>query len=407
VHICASPILSIRSYCLRCCFIGGNTLPGQGEEKEWKTVGSRRLQTQTQEEIMSSPSPSDYVLAEYVWIDADHNLRSKTKTIPGVKGVTLQDLPSWNFDGSSTGQAAGEDSEVDIKPRAIFHDPFRGYPHVLVLTDCYTPGDEPILTNHRAKAKAIFDKKPELEPWFGIEQEYTLFKQGVPLGWPRSEARSFGGPTVQLGYPGPQGPYYCGVGYDVSFGRKIANMHIRMAMNAGVKISGINAEVMPGQWEFQVGPCTGIESGDHLMMARYVLHRVCEDFEVTCSFDPKPIPGDWNGAGCHTNFSTKQMREEDGAFEEHIIPAIERLGRKHKEHIAVYGTGNDLRLTGKHETADINSFSYGVAHRGASVRIPHTTKNTGKGYFEDRRPASNICPYMVTSKIFETCCLEV
>merc|ERR1719223_714894 len=228
----------------------------------------------------------------------------------------------------------------------------------------------------------------------GVEQEYTLFEEDkvTPYGWPKG------------GYPGPQGPYYCSIGADNAFGRYIVDAHYRTCLYAGVNISGCNAEVMPGQWEYQVGPCEGISSGDELWLSRYLLIRVCEAFGVNVSFDPKPIPGDWNGAGCHTNFSTEKMRK-DGGYE-HIIAAIEKMSKKHEEHIAVYGQGNERRLTGKHETASITAFSYGVANRGCSVRIPRTAEADQKGYFEDRRPASNMDPYVVTGKIVKTTILD-
>ncbi|CAN0276211.1 unnamed protein product, partial [Ectocarpus fasciculatus] len=221
----------------------------------------------------------------------------------------------------------------------------------------------------------------DLVPWFGIEQEYTLFEaDGVtPFGWPKS------------GYPGPQGPYYCSIGYENAFGRHIMEAHYKACLFAGVNISGTNGEVMPGQWEYQVGPCVGIASGDELWISRYLLQRVCEQFGVIVSLDPKPIPGDWNGAGCHTNYSTKPMREEGGYKD--IIAAIEKLGEKHDEHIAAYGEGNERRLTGKHETASMDKFSYGVANRGASIRIGRDVEKEQKGYFEDRRPSSNMDPY--------------
>lgn len=348
---------------------------------------------------------TDYTLAEYIWIDADGGYRSKTKVIHGNTNVTLEDLPDWNYDGSSTGQAPGDDSEVVIKPRAIFHDPFRGGRHILVITDTYTPGGEPLPTNSRAPAKALFDQLLEEEPWFGIEQEYTLFKDGVPLGWPKSTASSGFGPTVQLGYPGPQGPYYCAAGADVAFGRDLVEDHLDKILKAGVICSGINAEVMPGQWEYQVGPCVGISSGDHLSVSRYILNRCAEKYGIIVSLDPKPIAGDWNGAGCHTNFSTKSMREKDNAFEEIIKPMFERLEKNHQAHIAAYGKGNERRLTGGHETASIEQFSWGVANRGCSIRVGNETAEKGKGYFEDRRPASNMDPYLVTSLLFQTCCL--
>merc|ERR1712127_1067720 len=284
---------------------------------------------------------------------------------------------------------------VLLRPCAIFADPFRRGDNILVLCDAIMPRtNEPIPTNTRAAAAAAFAQGTENVPWFGIEQEYTLMKKDgyTPLGFP------------DVGYPAPQGPYYCGAGFDSAIGRPIADTHYKACLYAGLKIAGINAEVMPGQWEYQIGPCTGIESGDHMWMSRYLMLRVCEDYGLVVSFDPKPIAGDWNGAGCHTNYSTKPMRE-DGGYEE-IIKAVEKLGRKHQEHIAMYGSGNERRLTGAHETAPIDKFSYGVAHRGASVRIPRQAKLDGKGYFEDRRPASNMDPYVVTGKIVKTTIID-
>lgn len=262
----------------------------------------------------------------------------------------------------------------------------------MVMCDTYTPAGDPIPTNKRFSADKIFNH-PDVaaeEPWFGIEQEYTLLQKDTkwPLGWPVG------------GFPGPQGPYYCGVGADKSFGRDIVDAHYKACLYAGINISGINGEVMPAQWEFQVGPATGISAGDQLWVARYILERITEIAGVVLSFDPKPIPGDWNGAGAHTNYSTKSMRNDGGI--DVIRKAIEKLGLRHEQHIAAYGEGNDRRLTGRHETADINSFSWGVANRGASIRVGRDTEKAGKGYFEDRRPASNMDPYVVTSMIAET-----
>jgi glutamine synthetase len=332
------------------------------------------------------------VQAEYVWIGGNKtDLRCKTRTLPR-KVTRLEELPEWNYDGSSTNQAEGHDSECIIKPCAMFRDPFRKGDNILVLCDTYDSNGNPLKSNSRYEAKKIFDRKLELEPWFGIEQEYTLFTMDKhPLGWPKG------------GYPGPQGPYYCSVGANHAFGRAIVEAHYKACLYAGINISGINAEVMPGQWEFQIGPCVGIEVGDHLWMARYILHRIGEMFDVIVSYAAKPIVGDWNGAGAHTNFSTKPMREEGGMKE--ILANIEKLAQKHMEHIAVYGDDNFSRLTGIHETATLHEFTYGVASRKTSVRIPKQVDREGKGYFEDRRPAASADPYVVCSKIFETCCL--
>mmetsp|Transcript_75539 Transcript_75539/g.119776 ORF Transcript_75539/g.119776 Transcript_75539/m.119776 type:complete len:782 (+) Transcript_75539:97-2442(+) len=339
---------------------------------------------------------SGCVLAEYVWLDADGVTRSKTMTMT-ARPLKVTDLKVWNYDGSSTGQADGHNSEVLLKPRAIFNDPFRGYPHVMVLADAWNAwDDQPAKNNTRAKCAETMDMYRSLDPWFGIEQEYTLMKPGkvgvkpsVPLGF-----------NVDGSEPAPQGPYYTGAGYNVAIGRPVADEHYKLCVEAGVKISGINAEVMPGQWEFQIGPCRGIEMGDHLTMARYIMLRVTEKHECVCSFDPKPAEGDWNGAGCHTNFSVTPMRVAGGY--ETIIKVCEAFGKVAKEHIAEYGEGNDKRLTGKHETCDINTFKYGVANRGASIRIPRDAEKSGRGYMEDRRPAANCDPYRVTQIIMKT-----
>ncbi|KAJ3710471.1 glutamine synthetase [Lentinula raphanica] len=328
------------------------------------------------------------VQAEYVWIDGDGGLRSKTTTV-SKKVTDIGQLRTWDFDGSSTNQAPGHDSDVYLRPAAIFKDPFRGGDNILVLAETYNNDGTPNRTNYRHHAKKIMDQAKDVEPWFGLEQEYTLFDaDGTPFGWPKG------------GFPGPQGPYYCGAGTGKVFARDLIEAHYRACLYAGVNISGINAEVMPAQWEFQVGPCEGISMGDHLWMARYLLIRIAEQWGIKVSFHPKPLQGDWNGAGCHTNYSTKPMREPGGM--KYIEAAIEKLSKRHDEHIAVYGEDNDLRLTGRHETGHIGSFSSGVANRGASIRVPRHVAAQGYGYMEDRRPASNIDPYRVTGIIVET-----
>jgi len=359
-------------------------------------TGQASMDPSVVERYSSLAIPSDKIQAEYVWVDAEGNTRSKTRTLSASKCESVETLPKWNFDGSSTNQAPGDDSEVILYPCRMFNDPFRLRPddvnNILVMCDTYTPAGAPLPSNSRAKAMESIGANADQETWFGLEQEFTLFNMDkrTPLGWPEA-----GFPTR------PQGPYYCSVGPDNSFGRHITDALYRACLYAGIEISGTNGEVMPGQQEYQVGPCIGIDAGDQLYMSRYILQRVCEDFQVYCTLHPKPITdGDWNGAGMHTNVSTKTMREAGGL--EEIKKAIYKLGAKHQEHIAVYGTGNELRLTGLHETASIDDFSFGVANRGASIRIGRDTEADGCGYFEDRRPSSNADPYLVTGKIMET-----
>jgi glutamine synthetase len=236
----------------------------------------------------------------------------------------------------------------------------------------------------------VAKKFAKQEAWFGIEQEYTLFQDGRPLGFPAK------------GFPGPQGPYYCAVGLNNISGRDLVEDHMDLCLKAGIKLSGINAEVMPGQWEFQVGPIGPLEVADQLWLARWLLHRVAEEYDIDVSLAPKPVKGDWNGAGAHTNFSTKAMRTKGGLAV--IKAACEKLKRKHFEHIAVYGAGNEQRLTGKHETCSINEFRYGISDRGASIRIPMATADAKAGYLEDRRPAANMDPYEVAAVLMKTIC---
>jgi len=336
------------------------------------------------------------VCAEYIWLDAAQTPRSKTK-IMTARPTKLSDLPIWNYDGSSTEQAEGSNSEINIKPRAFFDDPFRGYPHVLVLTDCYNAWDDaPAIGNTRAACAELMTKYKKLDPWYGIEQEYTLMKPGkvgetatIPYGF-----------NADGSEPAPQGPYYTGAGTGVAIGRPIADDHLDKCIKAGIKIAGINAEVMPGQWEYQVGPCRGIDIGDHMVMSRYIMLRVSELHNVVVSFSPKPKDGDWNGAGCHTNFSITPMRAKGGY--EVITKVCEAFGPVAAEHIAEYGEGNDKRLTGKHETCSITQFKFGVADRGASIRIPRSAEKEGRGYMEDRRPAANCDPYRVAGRIIKT-----
>jgi len=355
---------------------------------------------------------SDKIIAEYIWIGGNGELHSKARTLDVDQfGKLPNGIPEWNYDGSSTNQSYGSDSEVIIKPCTSYKCPFRKERNILVMCDTYKPTGEPLVGNSRYWAKELFDKNLEAAPWYGIEQEYFIIDNTTskPIGFNKNRT---------------QGHHYCSVGSNNTFGRKLCDIHYEYCLYAGLNISGVNAEVAPGQWEYQIGPVEGINAGDELYISRYILYRISEKYDITINIEPKPLTGNWNGSGCHTNYSTISMREGtndqiDYMSEEardnivvqktgleYINEAIEKLSLKHNEHMKMYGTGNELRMTGKHETSKFDIFSYGVGNRGASVRIPNVAVKDKKGYFEDRRPSSNMDPYLVTGIIFKTTVLE-
>ena len=335
------------------------------------------------------------VMAEYIWIDGHKptaKLRSKTKIVD-KKINKVSELPEWGFDGSSTQQAEGHFSDCLLRPVYFLNDPIRGGDNILVMCEVFNADGSVHDSNKRAALREVAKQHEDQEAWFGIEQEYTFFDGLKPLGWPDN------------GFPAPQGGYYCGVGSDEVYGREIVEHHMEACLLAGINMSGINAEVMPGQWEFQVGPSGPLEVSDQLWLSRWLLYRIGEEYGVSATLDPKPVKGDWNGAGAHTNFSTKAMREPGGI--KVIENACKALESKHDEHIAVYGSDNEERLTGLHETCSIKEFRYGVSDRGASIRIPMGTANDGYGYLEDRRPSANVDPYEVCFMLMRTCCDNV
>eukprot|EP01062_Namystynia_karyoxenos_P064112 TRINITY_DN569_c0_g1_i10.p1 TRINITY_DN569_c0_g1~~TRINITY_DN569_c0_g1_i10.p1 ORF type:complete len:397 (+),score=186.20 TRINITY_DN569_c0_g1_i10:87-1193(+) len=328
-------------------------------------------------------------IAEYVFCcgkDTYSDLRSKYMTVTNMKieEATPEKLKVWNFDGSSTGQAAGETSEVLIRPVAVYPHPFLRNARA-VLAECLLPDGTPHPTNTRHLANKWFEEHKADEPWFGLEQEYFLYKDGRPLGWP------------QGGFPEPQGDYYCGNSSKV-VGRELVLKHYEACLRMGLTISGVNAEVAPAQWEFQIGPCVGIDEGDHMIMARWVWAKIAEEHQIQVNYDPKPIKGDWNGSGCHINFSTKAMREAGGY--EAIKKACENLSKTFLDDVKFYGGQNDQRMTGAHETSKLSEFTYSVGGRHTSVRIGNDVPKDGKGYMEDRRPASNIDPYLSTVRMY-------
>ncbi|MEZ6099651.1 MAG: glutamine synthetase beta-grasp domain-containing protein [Pirellulaceae bacterium] len=321
---------------------------------------------------------------EYIWLDGytpEPNMRSKTKVVDSQpKDVSA--CPEWSFDGSSTQQAEGSKSDCLLKPVRMVSDPHRKNASLVMCEVLDAVGNV-----HPSNTRGQFEDDPDL--WLGYEQEYTIMKDGLPLGFPPG------------GYPAPQGPYYCSVGTQNCVGRELVEDHLDACLEAGLSVTGINAEVMKGQWEFQLFGKGAKRAADDLWLARYLLYRTAEKYGLMVELHPKPVKGDWNGSGMHTNFSNTAIRERGG--EELIRGICQKFAQLHEEHIAAYGSDNDQRLTGLHETQSIDKFSFEVSDRGASIRIPvGTVQNGWKGYLEDRRPASHADPYKVAARIIKT-----
>jgi len=330
---------------------------------------------------------------EYIWIDGTEDvpqLRSKTKVVEEFDGTVNgpSGCPVWSFDGSSTNQAPGDNSDCVLKPVRLYESPLEKNCY-LVLCGVWNTDDTPHETNVRWKLHKLLEGKNNEEPWFGFEQEYTLYKEGRPVGWPADGSE-----------PPPQGDYYCGR----NAGEQIARTHMDACILIGIGISGINSEVMLGQWEYQIFGNDALKATDDMWISRWLMEKIAGSYDIDVNLDPKPVKGNWNGAGCHTNFSTKYMRDKGG--DEFIFKACMQLDKVHREHMKVYGSGNERRLTGKHETQTIDTFNWGVSDRGASIRIPWQVDKEGKGYLEDRRPSANCDPYLVAWRLIKTICEE-
>lgn len=330
---------------------------------------------------------------EYIWLDGqtpEPALRSKTKIVDvPVASLRLNSVgalaPEWSFDGSSTMQAEGKYSDCVLKPVKVVNDPCQGSENAkLVLCEVWLPDGSPHPSNTRSQLEDADDV------WLGFEQEYCLIdpQTSRPVGFPAG------------GFPEGQGRYYCGVGCGSVVGRDIVERHLDYCLEAGLEITGVNAEVMLGQWEFQVLGKGAREAADALWLARYLLYRVTEQAGVKLEFHPKPVKGDWNGSGLHCNFSDDKMRQ--GECTDYLDCIYDVFRENHAKHINDYGSSNEERLTGHHETSPIGEFSVGASDRGRSIRIPLATAQNGYGYLEDRRPASNADPYKVAARIVES-----
>lgn len=349
---------------------------------------------------------------EYIWLDGSNpqQLRGKTKIVTlednqislsnVVKSYKNGDLkaPIWNFDGSSTYQAETSNSELLLHPVNYFINPFIK-DSVLVLCEVTHTDNTPHKSNTRNQmvesAKSFDD-----ESMWGWEQEYFIFDNftNKALGWPMEQGA----------FPKPQGDYYCSVGSQNVKGRDFVEEHTDLCLKAGLSIGGVNAEVALGQWEYQIGPVNAIDGSDQLWISRYLLYRLGEKYNYKIDIDPKPFKGnDWNGSGMHANFSTKTIREDKKNKKEIATEMCKKLEAKHKEHIELYGVGNEHRLTGKNETSSMEKFGWGIGDRTKSIRIPSSINDPNAvGYIEDRRPSSNGDPYLIVDRMLKTLCQE-
>ena len=336
-------------------------------------------------------------IVEYIWLDADNKFRSKTKIMKNRLISNVDQLPCWNYDGSSTNQATTETSEVILRPIFLCNDPFREKNHKLAYCGTYDTSGNPLINNHYDNAYSVFDciETHHYQPWFGMEQEFFIFDSSTNA-------------PINFDIKNTQGKYYCSIDEHPKKERDIMEEFIERSSFAGINVCGINAEVAQGQWEFQVGPCQGILIGHTMMIARYILNRVAHLHSCKIDYSPKALGNDWNGSGCHTNYSTKFTRcgDEGKSGLEVIYEYISELEKVHSEMMKSYGDENELRMSGSCETADYNVFTHSIGGRNTSIRIGNDVARNTYGYFEDRRPASNCDPYLVSSLIFYHTCTK-
>ena len=311
---------------------------------------------------------------EYVWLDRyqpELFLRSK------IKATSEDNIPDWSFNASSMQQVGTGSVECLLLPVQHYESPFAFDYIVLCQVQRADHTDHP--SNTRAAASEVVTD----EWWFGFEQEYYLtHTDGTILGWERGD---------------PHSENYCGVGASRIAGREIAEEHLLACLEAGIALTGINAESGLGQWEYQCFG-RGIKAADDLWVSRYILNKIAEKYGVCVNYHPKMKKAGYYGSSMHTNFSNEAMRTkgDKAIFDE----MCRKLGKCHDQAIAAYGLDHDMRLTGKHEMQVITKFSHGVSDCGVSIRTPvYTLEHGWKGYLEDRRPSSNADPYLVVAHI--------
>jgi glutamine synthetase len=324
------------------------------------------------------------VIADYVFVDGDGKFRTKNR-VDEITGDYLI-FGDFSTDGSSTGQTSESgNTEIILRPVFTTRNPLRTIESYIVLCETYDAvTNEPLPSNSRADAAKFFRQEDveAMDIWFGPEQEY-YFRPMIL----RQET------YVETG------SHYCGIQVN-PVQQQVVEKHLEACMMADLNFYGTNAEVSQDQWEFQLGPCSGIVAADQLMVARFLLEKIAANYGYNVCYDPKPFKSR-HGSGCHINFSTNDTRmEETGA--ENIVKLMPKFLETHQHHIDAYGEGNELRLTGKCETASIAKFSFGVGTRNTSMRISNKVMQNKCGYVEDRRPAANVDPYKAMLRIAQT-----
>lgn len=339
---------------------------------------------------------------EYFWVTAKNDAVSKTKIVDfPTKPTVPSDFPAFYADASSVFGVPFADlglydpatnADCKLHPVRMAPFPFRsGYPggSYLVLCEVLNHQDDtPHPTNTRAALRAVMKEVAAQEPWIGIEQEYRLW----------AVEKGDAGDTLNELTTGQ--------------GQRFVDEHMLACVQAGIPFVGSNREALTDCWEFQVGG-PGVDplmAADQLWMARWLLYRVAETSGLAVDLDPAPAVGFWNGLSTHTNFSTKAMRTPKGGYA-HIIAACEALKGAVDKHLAVYGEPEFSRRVAEHRPVSVpcrfTEFSYGVADRLASVRIPGHVAVRGHGYIEDRRPCVDADPYEVAKALLETICLRL
>ena len=337
--------------------------------------------------------------SEYIWLDSENNIRSKTKIlnidielknndkkpseleiIQSLMNVSL--YPNWNCNGKHLGD---EVSEIIIHPVFVSLDPFKKAPNVLILCDTYNLDGNPTKYNNRYSVNKLFNKHENLKCLFGFEQEFHIMKLGDNFTLLPNK-------TMIKGEPVKATKYYCSNGSMNAFGRNLVNRAVTLALEAGLSCGGYNSACGPAQWEIQIGPVQyGVCAADHLILLRFILSRLSENLDIHISLLPKPSEDIDSISYCHTNFSTESMRDSNGYT--HIQNSIEKLKQTHSRDLEIYGK-TDIEIH--------NNFTTDVTNRNVSVRIPTESKKNNKGYFEDRRPLSNCDPYLVCEALLNS-----